>query len=173
MEHAPRFYVAELPEAEEMKAAATPLMLTVTNPLEEECTIQLQDCAAVETKHGAEPSAEIPGSNSLPTRHQSDDGKIVSNGKITMPDGAAIGELKIGPKSAFGGDVGSLGTDIEEDSSGLVVVRIGNRVTINLLLKSKIEKKDGNQVSCGIRCKMTTASNPDPVVFTVYLTFSI
>ena len=39
-------YVAELPEAEEMKAAATPLMLTVTNPLEEECTIQLQDCAS-------------------------------------------------------------------------------------------------------------------------------
>lgn len=134
LDHVPQFYVAELPDAEEITTRPTSLQLTITNPLDVKCTLRLCD-GAVGARLAAEhayddsdgPVDTIPGKHRAPG--ETDAG---INAQISMVDGSDFAELTVAPKPL--GEMGSSladpdsRSDTSEGEPSCVVVRNGNRV---------------------------------------------
>jgi len=119
LEHVPQVYVAELPDAEAVTQQPTPLQLTVTNPLDTECTLRLCDASLAPAPLEAEPGDTPPG------KHK---GGEPLNARVTWADGQDFAELKIAPKPVDLGGYGDADAGDAADTSGCVVVRNGNRV---------------------------------------------
>ena len=131
LEHVPQFYVAEMPDAEEMATRPTPLQLTVTNPLDVACTLRFCDASVAAGLLADSPDEDDSPGDTLPGKHKAlGDVEVGVNAQITMVDGNEFSELTVAPKPL--GDIGSAAGedgDAPEDEPSCVVIRNGNRVS--------------------------------------------
>lgn len=162
LDHVPQFYVAELPDAEEIATRPTPLQLTITNPLDVACTLRFCDGAV-----GARLASEFPDDTDAPVdttpgKHRAvGDVDAGVNAEITMVDGNEFAELTMAakPMGEMGGtspDPDLPGGDTSEGEPSCVVIRNGNRVRRakrllarrsadeRLILKSMVSCATGN-----------------------------
>ncbi len=136
LERVPQFYVAELPDADEIGTRPTPLQLTITNPLDVACTLRFCDGAVgAEAQRVARLASESPDDiDTTPGKHRAEgDVDAGINAEISMVDGNEFAELTVAPKPL--GDVGSASADPDllgdasEGEPSCVVIRNGNRVS--------------------------------------------
>ena len=128
-----QFYVAEMPDAEEIATRPTPLILTITNPLDVVCTLRFCDGAVAARLAMESPDEDDGPGDTLPGKHRAlGDVDAGINAQISMVDGAEFAELTVAPKPL--GELGSAAADPESSSDAAegepscVVIRNGNRV---------------------------------------------
>ena len=144
LDHVPQFYVAELPDADEIATRPTPLQLTITNPLDVACTLRFCDGAV-----GARLASEYPDDtdasvDTTPGKHRAvGDVDAGVNAEISMVDGNEFAELTVAPKPM--GEMGGTSTDPDlpvdtsEAEPSCVVIRNGNRVRRTKRLLSPVD----------------------------------
>jgi hypothetical protein len=149
IEQIPQLYVAELPDAEEMRSRPTTLMLTVTNPLDTECILRFRDCAVAAGLADGLATSRLPG-EPAPGKHRArGDTDIGVNAKLSMMDGKPFVDLQVGSKR----DAGTSADADADGASSFVVKRSGNRVSV-----AKASNSFVGAFSCtyfGVFCKVT------------------
>ena len=133
LDNVPQFYVAEMPDAEEIATRPTPLILTITNPLDVVCTLRFCDGAVAARLAMESPDEDDGPGDTPPGKHRAlGDVDAGINAQISMVDGAEFAELTVAPKPL--GELGSAAADPESSSDAAegepscVVIRNGNRV---------------------------------------------